>query len=263
MLTVIPAELFAEVSGVQTIDFSHNHLTVLPAGLFAKTTRVSILDLQSNDLAYVPDDAFSNMPLLTELYLNDNRLQSLPVLAGASSLEMLSMQYNRLTSLSTADWADVGSKITYLELSNNEITRFDTGVLSNLTAVAYLALNNNRLSSIPSSAFATMGNLGFLDLSSNLLEGDLFPALFPVWKSIHALNLSHNTRLTVRNTIAWNIMSSLDLSATATPLDPSMCGDGTAVIIRAMHNAKALDFMSMISSCLFKVNHCVLHNLKP
>lgn len=68
----------------------------------SRTKRIESLMLQQNGLRAVPS-AFLSFNKLKELRIDRNQLENLDNLSGCSSLRMLDVSYNRLTSLEVRD----------------------------------------------------------------------------------------------------------------------------------------------------------------
>ena len=97
---------------------------------------------------------------ISELILTGNSITSISDtdLSSLTALQRLSVDSNRLSSISLS--LETQSRLTYLNLSNNNLERVDISGVSNQASVD---LSNNSLTDISSLS----GNLGSLDISFN------------------------------------------------------------------------------------------------
>ena len=145
-LTLLPTNLMASLTGLRSLDLSHNHLLALPESL-GNLTRLEQLILSNNRLKALPE-SLGNLTRLMQLMINSNRLESLPESFGnLIELRILSLSDNFLKSLpeSFGNFTHLG----ILFLDNNRLESLP-GSLGNL-GLSKLSLNNNRLTAVPST----------------------------------------------------------------------------------------------------------------
>uniref|UniRef100_A0A915A6Z3 Calponin-homology (CH) domain-containing protein n=2 Tax=Parascaris univalens TaxID=6257 RepID=A0A915A6Z3_PARUN len=122
--------------------------------------------------------------------LSDNRMNELPVcICELSSMETLRVRATGLRSLPAA--VQLLESLTYLDLSENQLTSLPVGLFSIHLQVLLLA--GNRLDSLPREIRQLAGSLHELDVSCNRLQA--IPPDIALLKLLRVLNLRDN-RLT-------------------------------------------------------------------
>ena len=94
--------MFTDLSALQSLDLSHNHLSSIDSSLLQKLTQLTYLDLSHNRLEVVTSQALMSLSVLDILLLSHNQLESLAQLALSASshhLKILSLDNNKLQSL--------------------------------------------------------------------------------------------------------------------------------------------------------------------
>lgn len=76
-LTSIPENLFDESFNLQNISLAHNHLREIPGTIFDHQTKLLTLDLSYNDLTLLDDRLFNDTNFLRILHLSYNRLRNI------------------------------------------------------------------------------------------------------------------------------------------------------------------------------------------
>lgn len=86
-------------------------------------------------------------------------------------------------------------KLTYLEISENQISLISPKTFLPLKNLVTLKLNGNKLGDSPNSlkTIAECINLRELDLQSNLIKGPLTANILPKLRDLEELNLGRNT----------------------------------------------------------------------
>lgn len=88
------------------------------------------------------------------------------------------------------------SKLTKIELHNNNITKIKLKTFDGLSNVKELNISNNQLLSIKQGTFEGLSSLEELDISNNQLITPISPKIFNNLCTLKILNLSHN-KLTI------------------------------------------------------------------
>lgn len=129
------------------------------------------------------------LPNLYELSLTKAQFGSLPVaLWQLPKLEKLKLQRCGLTSLSVL--GQLAGLLRQLDLSDNQLTDWPTGLLTALPALEELRLSNNQLANIGNLQPPVFSSLKKLYLDNNELQ-QLPPALFQLTQ-LRELDLQHN-----------------------------------------------------------------------
>ncbi|KAI9562947.1 hypothetical protein GHT06_010403 [Daphnia sinensis] len=186
------------LQSLKVLDMSYNRLVTLPARSLANWTMLEELHLQGNGLVSVDDNSLIGLSSLRLVNLAGNQLTSLPPGLFSSSAEHLAELYvsaNGLTVLAPGLFRGL-SKLLVLDLSENHLTSssFDPTTLTGLFRLAVLSLHNNRISRLDAALFSDLTNLQILRLDGNMLE-TLPDGVFNSLPHLHTLILSRN-RLT-------------------------------------------------------------------
>ncbi|KAI8441168.1 hypothetical protein MSG28_009406 [Choristoneura fumiferana] len=125
--------------------------------------------------------------------LPDDRLTKAalaPSGAGAGALRNLTWTDSRISSLE-GDLFHNYTKLEYIDLSRNELTRTEHGLFARLTLLRHLNMSHNRLNDIPRFTFADLDSLEVLDVSHNELHVMPYQVFGPML-ALQYLDLSYN-----------------------------------------------------------------------
>lgn len=103
-----------------------------------------------------------------------------------------------IESVANDAFSNYGKSIITLVLTNNSISKLESGTFASLTKLVLLELDNNKLSTLPGDLFHSENRIEILSLSHNQfteLDGDLFKSL----KTLSDLDLSYNQIESVKN----------------------------------------------------------------
>nr|DAD39898.1 TPA_asm: hypothetical protein HUJ06_014221 [Nelumbo nucifera] len=169
-----------QISNLKELRLYSNNLGgngELPRCLLHNLSSLETLDLSFNNLKGLPaiPKGLGGLKNLKELDLHDNSLtnEGLPsgLLNNLSSLEVLGMSGNKLTSLPTGtNYINLTySLFEKLDLSYNQITsNIASLIFDNLTSLESLVLSNNQFfGELSFSIFANLSQLTEIDLSNN------------------------------------------------------------------------------------------------
>ncbi|CAM5075556.1 unnamed protein product [Natator depressus] len=143
---VQPLGLFRNLTKLEKLAHSHNHLQEVPKGLSPSTTS---LELNANKIVSIKNNTFSELKNLKELYMDRNCFYSNPC---GKTFEIEDQAFVALTNL------------TVLSLSYNNLTRVPLNLPSSLRE---LYLGFNKITRISQGDFNELVNLHLLDLSRN------------------------------------------------------------------------------------------------
>lgn len=168
-----------------------NQLQSLSPHLLRGVPKLNTLDLTGNKLTDQPADVFSHAPL-HNLVLKNNLIDTADAewLTDNSSLTWLDLSDNRLTKIPSA----LLQKLPHLEqldLSNNHLENIPSGSLDSLTKLERLNLHNNKLHKLDETIFQSTHNLTHMFLSLNKLN-KLPQILFQELNQLRVLNLDDN-----------------------------------------------------------------------
>jgi hypothetical protein len=111
-------------------------------------------------------------------------------LDGFENLRSLDLSNTHLTGISDIALSQL-SKIQFLYLANNRISKFSVSTFAGLVDLQTLSLAQNLITDIPANAFIKLGNLKSLYLTSNHLA-EVGPAAFEGLLKLEILDLSYN-----------------------------------------------------------------------
>ena len=217
VIETLPLGVFDEVTGLEGLDLSSNHISGFEEGFFANLPDLEELSLTGNDIKFIPTGMFKGLATLTYLGLSHNALtaveadyfEDLPNLvdlnlgyndisrlhpdsfSGLASLEDLNLQRNVIEELPTGLFSDLNS-LTELRITTNDIESLDSKTFEGTPNLEMLYLNGNYLVSLPEDVFKDLDNLQWLSLDYNYLAelpADIFD---PLDDTLTRLDLNNN-----------------------------------------------------------------------
>ncbi|XP_059428703.1 receptor-like protein 47 [Corylus avellana] len=276
----IPVSLFSHPF-LQKLQLSNNqfsgqlnHFSNISSGL------LDTLDLSSNKLKGPIPMSLFELRSLKILSLSSNKfngsLQLLNVIQHLRNLSSLDLSYNRLSiedngtdginsSLSSfpqittlilassnlkkfPDFLKNQSKLTYLDLSNNQIDGDIPNWLRELRNLVYLNLSFNRLVTLERT-FSNHSFLNLLDLRSNLLVGQL-PILprFATYLDFSRNNFSSEIPANIGDSLTYAYFFSLSSNKFHGSIPESICNAAYLQVLDLSYNF----FHGNISQCLIE-----------
>lgn len=163
----LPLDIF-EGYNIKSMLLTNCNFTDIPYDLLSTLpTYVHKLDLSSNLISDVSFERFNQLPFaesLYGLYLQDNRIAHLPedAFANFTSLEMISLEKNRLTSVLDNTFRGL-TKLTGLYLHQNHIANVGTDAFVTLSNLRLLMLDINNIRLLNEGTFS-------VDKQSSLFE---------------------------------------------------------------------------------------------
>ncbi|KAF8363388.1 hypothetical protein PRIPAC_90311 [Pristionchus pacificus] len=163
----------APLKGLRTLELAHCGIgSVDPKALDSMAASLKELSLANNRLTEVPRlTAF--FPALARLTLNRNLISDLPpaVFSFAPSIVELRLEENRVCTLQFASLDEIKSSLALLDLSGNCLSTLSSvGVLRGAPALAYLDLSSNKLTELSPLSLMNLPSLVEVRLSDNLLS---------------------------------------------------------------------------------------------
>ncbi|VDI21042.1 Hypothetical predicted protein [Mytilus galloprovincialis] len=154
----------------------------------------TVVNCANKNLAQIP----RNIPTdTTRLELNQNKIQSIDAtsLSGLTSLEMLFLEYNEISSIEDGAFSTLRS-LSILHINDNKLTNIKPDTFKSLESLRELHLEYNEISSIEDGAFSTLSSLSLLNIHENKLTS-IKPDTFKSLGSLRELNLKDNDLTTV------------------------------------------------------------------
>lgn len=168
-LTEIPAHIFADAIGLESIDFSNNTIRNISALSFEGAISLTRLNLSKNSIDQ-QGLQFISIPSLTILDLSLNSIGNLSAKAFVRlpSLEHLNLRQANITSIEMKTFLHQW-KLISLDLSENRLTRLNINLFhpSARSSLRSLSLNHNQLTELHCVLNSTLTEFNFLDLNNN------------------------------------------------------------------------------------------------
>ncbi|XDV22353.1 hypothetical protein PO909_027260 [Leuciscus waleckii] len=220
-LKLVPMGAFSRLTNLTTLDLSGNKLVILLDFTFQDLRNLRNLEVGDNDLVYISNKAFLGLVGLRELTIERCNLtsitgQSLSYLRG---LVTLRLRYLSISSLEEQNFRKLGGlraleidhwpfleyisphsfqglNLSWLSITNTNISTVPTGALRNLIHLASLNLSYNPISVLESWALRDLVRLKELHLvGTNLIT--VQPYGLGGLQQIRLLNLSNNGLVTL------------------------------------------------------------------
>lgn len=161
-------ETLGAIPNLRTLSLRNNAITTWDVHVLRFNPRLERLFLSGNQIHILEPNTFSNLPNLVELWLGNLEMEEVPVFESVGSLEILMLNDNLLTNVSSLSFANMRNLKT-LNLDHNRLGSFDfsvtsPGVLSNLE---HLSLNNNSIGWLEDCSLEALTSLKQLVLSFN------------------------------------------------------------------------------------------------
>ena len=229
----LPARLFANLPGLETVGLSDNPLITLPDDLLENSTNVQTIRLANTQLnkdviAKIGEGHFGKNIQALAIYgtriqrLKDRLFSGLPKLRfisiancaieyinadifNGTKVGSVALDENPIKFVSENAFRD--SKVTTFSCNNCQLTSdiIFSGFLKKMpVSIQVIQLKNNNLTNIPKNAFTGLGGLSIIDLSNNsiaTIEENPFASL-PDCKSVHCIQLQNNP-LNCDCNLAW------------------------------------------------------------
>ncbi|KTF71779.1 hypothetical protein cypCar_00039049 [Cyprinus carpio] len=220
-LKLVPMGAFSRLSNLTTLDLSGNKLVILLDFTFQDLKNLRNLEVGDNDLVYISNKAFIGLVGLRELTIERCNLTSITgqSLSYLRSLVTLRLRYLSIASLEEQNFRKLGGlrgleidhwpfleyisphsfqglNLSWLSITNTNISTVPTGALRNLIHLASLNLSYNPISVLESWALRDLVRLKELHLvGTNLIL--VQPYGLGGLQQIRLLNLSNNRLVTL------------------------------------------------------------------
>lgn len=162
------------------------------------------MDVQHNVIAGVIPSQLFDLPNLVEVNLSDNRLSGGLLNFVSGMLTLFDASGNLLNGTMPQDFGKSNTKLTHLDVGDNQLSGFIPSSLEGLTTLVHLSLSKNTLSGTLPTFVGERSRLKYLYLNENRLIG----TISPTW----GINGSQLTEVSLQdNMLSGSIPSSLSL----------------------------------------------------
>lgn len=181
------------------LKITNQNIRTILSTTFHNLTTLEYIDLSGNHIEELPNDVFAQNKNLKWINLSNNKCESLPngFLANRSELEGVDIIENGVSNL-PEDLFHESKNLKVLNMSSNALTELPAGILHNLQKLERLGLSNNSLMSLSEKQFVNTTNLRELDLSANQLK-NIPEQLFRDQYKLKILNLDNNCLTSLPN----------------------------------------------------------------
>ncbi|XP_010248240.1 PREDICTED: probable LRR receptor-like serine/threonine-protein kinase IRK, partial [Nelumbo nucifera] len=210
VLLLVPAgcQLFHNLESLDLANLNLNASSPVVVNALCQATNLKELDLSRSNLGDDDDIGSNSKPLLClrnltsleRLHVSDNNLKAssafLKGLGGLKNLKELDLWHNSITNegLPSGLLHNLSS-LEVLDMSGNKLTSLPTG-LYQLRNLQLLDLSDNQITSnIAPWIFNNLTSLESLDLSNNQFSGELSFSIFANFSQLTAIDLSNNYNL--------------------------------------------------------------------
>ena len=148
-LVSVPSAALRSLVRLERLDLSNNRITAIPERMLSGMDQLRFLDLSGNLISNVAPEAFAPGGALRVLHLRSNLLSADQLTAIGSSLrrlQELDLGFNRIKGHVTSTFLAGLDNLVTLDLTANNLTLLERGVLSSLKRLKHLRLAHNQVS---------------------------------------------------------------------------------------------------------------------
>lgn len=229
-----------------TIMQSNPPLERIPAELFHSRNFPNLHELTINsEIKEITTDDLKNATKLNILRLPSNKLRKLARGSFHSKLSMLNVVNNEIESIGDFTFENQ-NRLTHLYLRKNKLTIIRENTFAGLTELTELHLDGNEIHKIENGAFANLSKLKYLNLDHNkikMLNDDVFDGL----TALETLSIADNQMETIGDSL-WTLNSLKTLR-----LDFNKINDTNIVKFAKLSNLSKL-YLRASGICLENVN---------
>jgi len=171
----IEPQLFNQMTALDNIDLSNNQLIFIDGNMFEANINLQTVKLSYNLFNGLPSEIFTNTKSLASVDLSHNDMSNLPefIFGGLTALSNINLAYCNLVGLPTLIPSE--NALTQLNVEGNAITTITENYFKDFGLLEVLDLSKNQISKFQDNVFEALLSLKSLNVSSNILS-DLTPA---------------------------------------------------------------------------------------
>ncbi len=193
LITEVPAGSFSHLRNCESLRLDHNKISVLERDAFDglevysldlsfnllsnisenafRGLSVNHLEMDSNKFTILTHEMFQGLEVQSSLSLGNNQIHTISEGAfqgvkGIGDLHLY-ISNNKLQNLHSGMFLDLELRLSYLEVSGNQIDKLEYRSLSSLGTLESLNLARNKLATLEPGALSGLGRLRTLDLDGN------------------------------------------------------------------------------------------------
>ena len=144
-----------------------NKIKLIEDNTFSQLNNLMMLDLSSSQISFAHDNAFNGLSQLSTLKLNDNRFTAIPRNLPPS-IRFLYLDDNQITKIESDVFSNL-VQLRELRMTYNAILTLESGAFNGLINLVKLKLNSNNINTLPGGVFSPLVRLQSLDLGKNNL----------------------------------------------------------------------------------------------
>jgi len=190
----LPARAFPHLYNLKQLSLEGNKISSLEDDSFSGLASLEMISLAGNQVVALPPDIWRHTTYLQEIYLQNNYLSVLApgIFHNIDHLLVLNLSRNALSDDSiNVDTFQGLVRLVALDLSHNDLSELDGGVLQDLSSLQILDLQHNSFHTLSPHILLSQTNLRTLILSHNQINQVHTQALAGL-SSLSSLSLDHN-----------------------------------------------------------------------
>lgn len=191
LIEEIPAGFFKNCTILTSVLFSSNKISRLEPKSFEGLAPSSSLYLDDNQLTTISSDLFMHVPSMYSLYIGSNPIQVIQPGSFPTTLTWLSLSNSNITELHPEIFHNL-TQLTYLYLYYNPITKLPPGIFTHLDKLSLLHLEFCNIRRLNSDSFGRLRNLHYLRIQSNGLD-EIQPGFLENFPNLYSFFASNNT----------------------------------------------------------------------
>ena len=206
-LMEIAMDTFRELKHLRQLHLGQNQLVRIPAEIFENMTQLESLALNDNPLIVLDRDSFAYFEKLKKLNLIGSSLDDFPSLLTEKNVELEQVWLDNNDLVIIPDFAHL-PKLRSIRLSNNQIENVKPNAFSDLANLQEIYMNDLALlTMVEENAFHNLPSLIDIELSGCRQLSFIHPNAFNGLPLLQSLNLANNALITLSPTIPQSLPS--------------------------------------------------------
>lgn len=198
-LVELPPYGISNLNNLETVQIAESpQLGEIKAGMFENLERLKTLHLDNNAIVWTHLHAFVNLPVVHTIDLSRNRIHEAGMIGRAvkdlTKLEFLRLDHNNITRLTEGSFVDLPS-LKELYLNDNSIVEIQYGAFLKTPLLKLIHLENNYLKRIHPESFLQSSGSGveYMHVQHNqITEVEEVKSLLDALPMLKFLDLSYN-----------------------------------------------------------------------